>query len=79
VWDSLGQARRKLDDLASARVSPSAGERTVEGPAGYVRLRVTGPTVTAVLVAATHVAERSPDLVAVDLRAAFIEARHGDH
>jgi hypothetical protein len=75
VWESLGAARRRLDELSAGHAPPPGHERTVEGPGGYVRLRATGPAVTAVLIDAVHVAERSPDLVAVDLRAAFAEVR----
>jgi hypothetical protein len=78
VWESLGDARRRLDQLSAGQAPPPEDEHTVEGPGGYVRLRAIGPAVTAVLIDAAHVAERSPDLVAVDLRAAF--ARVGrDH
>jgi hypothetical protein len=75
VWETLGTARRRLEELSAGHAPPPEPERTVEGPAGYVRLRATGPAVTAVLIDAAHVAERSPDLVAVDLRAAFAQVR----
>lgn len=75
VWQRLDDARQRLDRLASAPVPAAEPERTVPGPAGHVRLRAVGATVSAVLVDSIRLAERDPDAVAGDLRAAFAEVR----
>ena len=74
VWASLSESRRRLDDLDLRRAA-APPEVFVEGPAGLVRLRVTGRTITAVLIDAVSTAERSPGLVAADLSAAFADVR----
>lgn len=75
VWQSLGEAGLRLDRLAAARPADGPGERTIAGPGGYVQVEAAGTAVTGVRVDAVGVAERQPDLVAADARAAFAAVR----
>jgi hypothetical protein len=75
VWQTLGEAGLRLDQLAAARPADAPHERTVAGPGGYVRLQVAGTAVTGVLVDSLRVAERQPEVIAADTRAAFAAAR----
>lgn len=74
VWRSLGEARHKLDRIAAGPVAQPPVEYTIESPAGYVRLRVVGRMVVAVLIDTPHVAMRSPEKIAAELREAFGQA-----
>jgi hypothetical protein len=77
VWQTLGEADLRLQRLASGGGADAPAERVVAGPGGHVRLQVSGTAVTGVLVDGLEVAERRPDVIAVDARAAFALARRG--
>ena len=78
VWETLNDSRRRLEHLSSGRSAANAGEEhRVAGPAGLVRLRVVGAAVQEVLIDGVHTAQRDPDAVAGDLRAAFRAIRRG--
>lgn len=77
VWHSLGEAALRLDDLTAARPAGAPSEQSVTGPGGYVRLEVTGGAVTGVRVDALGFAERQPETVAADARAAFAAVHRG--
>jgi hypothetical protein len=77
VWATLSDSQRRVERLSARQPQETVQERTVAGPAGYVRLRVVDSTVTDVLVDAVHTARRDPDGIAGDLRAAFADVRRG--
>ncbi|PZM96869.1 MAG: hypothetical protein DIU79_03985 [Actinobacteria bacterium] len=71
AWRTLDETSRKLQELTVRLQERAPAERTVSGPRGYVRVRVEGVGVTAVLIDAMTLAERDPDAVAMDARAAL--------
>lgn len=71
AWSALNEASLQLRELAARRQERIPVERMVTGPSGYVRVRVESSGVTAVLIDAPATAERNPEAVAVDARAAL--------
>ncbi|MEV6489504.1 hypothetical protein AB0M20_12870 [Actinoplanes sp. NPDC051633] len=72
IWTNLNEATRRIEELSRPQPPQTVpADRTIPGPAGHVRLRLTGAALREVIIDHARIAERDPDAVAADLRRSF--------